>query len=805
MNKHLLSALLLLLSLPRVQAQTLTRGPYLQNAGTTAITVRWRTGTAADSAVRYGTTAGSLSQIVSVSGIRTEHEVRLTGLTPDTKYFYSAGTSAAALAGDATYYFTTAPVAAKPTRVWVLGDAGNGSEGQIQVRDAYYNFSRNRDTDLWLMLGDNAYNSGTDSEYTDFLFNIYPAMLRKSPLWSTLGNHDAASADSPTQSGPYYAQHTFPKQGECGGVASGSEAYYSFDYGNIHFICLDSADTNLAANGAMAAWVTSDLQNNGKDWTVVFFHHPPYSKGSHNSDTESQLISMRTVFNPILEAYGTDLVLCGHSHSYERSNLLDGHYGSSATFNSATMVKQAGSGQGAGAYTKTAPGPVPHQGTVYAVPGASGKAGGGALNHPAMWISLNVLGSMVLDFNGNRLDAIYLDNAGSQRDTFSMIKGGAGNALPALSITSPPHAAAYAAPATITINVTAFDPDGSVERVDFYSGTTLLGTDTSSPYSLTVSNVPAGSSGLTAVATDNTGGVAISSAVAITVSNPGNAAPVASLTSPAGGAVFTAPATILISASSADNDGTVTGVDFYAGSTLLGTDTSSPYSFTWSNAPAGTYLMTAVATDNGGAAGSSPIIAVTVKPAGSLTTVSFRNGIRGYYGMIDTHIRRERATTCYGNATRLKADGNPEFAILLRWDLSAVPAGVKVTDATLTFNVTDVSSNVYEFYALGRAWNESSATWNQAATGVKWANPGASDTATDRGNAVLATLIAPSTGTRTITLNAAGIAAVQSWINNPGTNSGLILQDFANSNAVDISSSEAATVTQRPLITITYQ
>ena len=77
----------------------------------------------------------------------------------------------------------------------MLGDAGNGSEGQIQVRDAYYNFSRNRDTDLWLMLGDNAYNSGTDSEYTAFLFNIYPAMLRKSPLWSTLGNHDAASAD----------------------------------------------------------------------------------------------------------------------------------------------------------------------------------------------------------------------------------------------------------------------------------------------------------------------------------------------------------------------------------------------------------------------------------------------------------------------------------------------------------------------------------------------------------------------------------------------------------------------------------
>ena len=75
-----------------------------------------------------------------------------------------------------------------------------------------------------------------------------------------------------------------------------------------------------------------------KDWTIVFWHHPPYTKGSHNSDSEIELIDMRLNFVPILEAYGVDLVLCGHSHSYERSKFIDGHYGNSRTFSDGTMV-----------------------------------------------------------------------------------------------------------------------------------------------------------------------------------------------------------------------------------------------------------------------------------------------------------------------------------------------------------------------------------------------------------------------------------------------------------------------------------
>ena len=75
----------------------------------------------------------------------------------------------------------------------------------------------------------------------------------------------------------------------------------------------------------MMTWLEADLQNNDKLWVIAFWHHPPYSKGSHDSDTEGKLIDMREIVLPLVEQYGADLVLSGHSHSYERSYLIDGH------------------------------------------------------------------------------------------------------------------------------------------------------------------------------------------------------------------------------------------------------------------------------------------------------------------------------------------------------------------------------------------------------------------------------------------------------------------------------------------------
>jgi hypothetical protein len=427
-------ALVLLVGLaPAAAWAQLTRLPYLQNGSSTAVSIRWRTSATSDSRVWYGPAPGSLTQTVDQATTAREHEVRLSGLAPDTKYFYAIGTSAGMQAGnDANHFFVTAPPrgTARPARIWVLGDPGTGSDEQAEVRDAYYAFTGSRHTDLWLMLGDNAYDESTDGEMQANLFDVYPAMLRKSVLFTTRGNHETATSGGIPW---YYRNHTLPTAGEAGGVASGTEAYYAFDYANIHFICLDSFGSNRGAGAAMATWLRSDLDANTQTWTVAFWHHPPYSKGSHDSDSEEELVEMRENINPILEAGGVDLVLSGHSHAYERTYLLDGHYGPSDEFDPAVHVVQPGGGResGEGPYQKPAQAPAAHAGAVYVVAGNAGQTEEGPLDHPAMFLSLERLGSLVLDVDGNRLQARFLRETGAVDDTFTIVKGPAGPAPPA--------------------------------------------------------------------------------------------------------------------------------------------------------------------------------------------------------------------------------------------------------------------------------------------------------------------------------------------------------------------------------------
>lgn len=406
-------------------AVVVTRGPYLQRATPDSVVVRWRTDVATDSRVAYGTAPTSLTQTAAAGALTTEHEITLFGLTADTTYYYSVGSSSQTLAGgDSDHSFVTPPTAgtAKATRVWVLGDSGTANADARAVRDAYDAFNGAGRTDLWLMLGDNAYDSGTDTEYQAAVFDTYPAHLRREVLWPTLGNHDAASADSATQSGVYYDIFTLPTLGEAGGVPSATEAYYSFDYGNVHFLCLDSQESSRAPGSAMLTWLADDLAASDAEWRIAFWHHPPYSKGSHNSDTESELIEMRQNVLPILESYGVDLVLTGHSHSYERSILLDGHHGLSTSL-TGNMIIDGGDGRadGDGAYAKLVS-PAANGGAVYVVAGSSGQISAAALNHPAMYISLLSLGSLVLDIDGSTLNAHFVDGAGAVADYFTISK-----------------------------------------------------------------------------------------------------------------------------------------------------------------------------------------------------------------------------------------------------------------------------------------------------------------------------------------------------------------------------------------------
>ena len=406
---------------------TVTRGPYLQQASTNSIFIRWRTNIATNSTVRFGTSATNLSISASNTTSSTEHIVQLTNLSPNTKYFYSIGSSTSVQAGDTGYYFYTHPTVGStgPVRIWAIGDFGVGSTAQALVRDAYMNYSRNTHTNVWLWLGDNAYVSGLDNEYQTNVFNMYPFQFRKWVCWPSTGNHDLYSANATSQTGAYFDSFTLPKNGEVGGVPSSTEAYYSFNYANIHFVCLESTDAPFRANGgAQLTWLANDLAANTQRWTIVYFHHPPYSKGSHDSDAEIELIEMRTNVVPILENYKVDLVLSGHSHAFERSYLLRGHFGNESTFNSSTMAVNAGSGASATPYIKSSPN---FYGTVYAVCGVSGKISGTTTGwpHNAMYYSTNShYGSMIIDVVGDQLDCKFMSTSGTIRDQFTIQKSG---------------------------------------------------------------------------------------------------------------------------------------------------------------------------------------------------------------------------------------------------------------------------------------------------------------------------------------------------------------------------------------------
>jgi Big-like domain-containing protein/glucodextranase-like protein len=184
------------------------------------------------------------------------------------------------------------------------------------------------------------------------------------------------------------------------------------------------------------------------------------------------------------------------------------------------------------------------------------------------------------------------------------------NFAPTVTLTSPAAGTQYAAPATIVMSAIAADGDGSIARVEFYADSTLIGSSSAAAYTATWSGVAAGLHSLTARAFDNLGASALSVAIPVTV--VANAAPAVTLTTPVAGARYFAPATIALSAMAVDSDGTIARVDFYAGSTLVGSATTAPYTASWSNITAGTYALSAAAVDNAGLSTTSTAITIDV-------------------------------------------------------------------------------------------------------------------------------------------------------------------------------------------------
>ena len=157
----------------------------------------------------------------------------------------------------------------------------------------------------------------------------------------------------------------------------------------------------------------------------------------------------------------------------------------------------------------------------------------------------------------------------------------------------------------------------------------------------------------------------------------------------------------------------------------------------------------------------------------------------------------------YGSSTTVWVDGDDGKSALLRWKSFTLPAGSTVTSATITLTVTDSTSGTYNLYALKRDWWQDYASWTSYGPGYSWEVPDAQGTS-DREATVVGTVTAPATGPVTITLNAAGIALVQSWVDSPSTNNDIIIDNPTITDGLAFASREASTASNRPKLTVTY-
>jgi len=410
----------------------------------------------------------------------------------------------------------------------------------------------------------------------------------------------------------------------------------------------------------------------------------------------------------------------------------------------------------------------PIDGTIFStapatiVIGASASDSGGSVTNVEFYQGGTKLGqdtSSPYSFTWNNvaagsytLTAVAYDNGGLTTTSAVVNITVTSNTPPTVSITGPTDGQTIStAPANITINANASDTGGSITNVEFYQGGTKLGQDTTSPYSFAWNNVAAGSYTLTAVAYDNGGLTATSAPVNITVTP--NTPPTVSITSPSDGSAFMAPTNITINATASDPGGSVTNVDFYQGNTRLGGDTSSPYSFVWSNVTAGAYVFTAVASDNGGLRSTSavvnitvtnslpPVVGLTSPLSGAAFTAGFNLALLANASDPDNNVSR---VDFYQGATRIGQVTNAPFTFIWsnvvagNYSFSAVATdntGVTGTSAVVSISVTALAStNSMNVVPAESIWKYLDDGTDQ---GTAWQALGFNDTAWASGKAQL--------------------------------------------------------------------
>lgn len=296
------------------RAATLLRSPYLQNVRGDAATLIWATAEPGAARVEYSASDQSNFRAAAAQSrwfpatptgdSYYQHQAELTGLAAGREYVYRVRLNGEILK-DATRFRTAAP---GPFTFLAFGDSGTG--GPAQSRLAALMMAR-EDPALVLHVGDLSQQEGTAAQLSATYFGVYAPLLGRVPFYPAPGNHEYYSDGA----APYLSALAPPTSGV---PPADTGRYYSFDWGNAHFVSLDSSLlVNPTAADRMLNWLDRDLGRSTQYWRIVYFHHPPYPAGHHLDDPLSEVVRTRVV--PILDRHNVHLVLSGHEHTYQRS------------------------------------------------------------------------------------------------------------------------------------------------------------------------------------------------------------------------------------------------------------------------------------------------------------------------------------------------------------------------------------------------------------------------------------------------------------------------------------------------------
>ena len=304
-----------------------SRFPYVQSVQSERATIMWTTLEAGSGGVEYTSdgltirSAGARARLFTraetgLPAAYTQYQAELTGLTPGTSYSYKVFVDGSPVLAAADQRFQTAGPG--PFNFLVLGDSGVGDTG-FGDRDKQFQIARQMLIErpaFVIHTGDVVYPNGSYDYYGRNYFNYYYASMGSTPFFPCPGNHDYMVQNA----APYLAVHAFPGENV---PAADRGRYYSYDWGNVHFVSVDSnlgLERAVNSGGPMLKWLDDDLRSTRQFWRVVYFHHPPYATGPNQNDISSLWARQHIV--PILEAHGVQVVFSGHEHSYQRSQCI---------------------------------------------------------------------------------------------------------------------------------------------------------------------------------------------------------------------------------------------------------------------------------------------------------------------------------------------------------------------------------------------------------------------------------------------------------------------------------------------------